>query len=124
MVTHHFEYQLPLKIDVRTGDIGGPSAGLMLSLGILDALRASDSTRGQRVAGTGTISLDGTVGPVGEVELKVRTAEKAGARYFLVPTANGDSARASAARLQVLPVGNLKEALAALARLEVIGFRA
>lgn len=111
VTTHQFDYQLPMKIDVRTRDIGGPSAGLMLAIGILDALTGTDSTHGQRVAGTGTIALDGAVGAVGEVELKLRAAEKGGARYLLVPRDNAAALGTVRTAVHVVPVASLDEAL-------------
>ena len=60
----------------------------MFTLGIIDALTADDLTRGHRIAGTGTIRLDGDVGPIGGVRQKVIAARDAGAGYVLVPTGN------------------------------------
>lgn len=75
-------------LDVDTNNVGGPSAGLMLSLATLDALHGGDLTARLQIAGTGTISADGRVGPVAGVRLKLRAAEAAGAELFFVPSAN------------------------------------
>ncbi len=73
------------KVKLKTEDIGGPSAGLMFSLEIYDQLTKGDLTKGHDIAGTGTISEDGTVGRIGGIEQKVVAADKAGAEYFLAP---------------------------------------
>jgi PDZ domain-containing protein len=108
---------LPVRIRIEPGNINGASAGLIFALEILDQLTPGDLARGHRVAGTGTIEADGTVGPVAGVDMKVRAAEAAGAAWFLCPRANADEARSAARTLQVLPVDNLQQALEALAAL-------
>ncbi|HHY32028.1 MAG TPA: PDZ domain-containing protein [Firmicutes bacterium] len=105
---------LPVEITINPHEIKGSSAGLMFTLEILDQLDPRDLTAGQTIAGTGTISLDGTVGPVGGVKQKVAAAERAGARYFLVPAENARAAREAATRLEVIPVRDIDEALHAL----------
>ena len=96
---------------IRTGDIIGPSAGLMMALAFLDRLSGDSLTRGHAIAGTGTISPSGAVGAVGGVAQKVAGAERAGASFFLVPTANYAEAAATAQRLQVIPVASLDDAV-------------
>jgi PDZ domain-containing protein len=69
-------------------DIGGPSAGLMLTLGIIDLVGPAPLVDGQFIAGTGTISPDGEVGPIGGIRFKIIAATEEGAELFLTPTAN------------------------------------
>ncbi|MFJ8644572.1 PDZ domain-containing protein [Streptomyces sp. NPDC093546] len=82
------DHAFPFPIDISLADVGGPSAGLMFSLGILDKLTPGDLTGGTFVAGTGTIDDKGTVGPIGGIEMKLVGARNAGARYFLTPADN------------------------------------
>ena len=110
--------RLPLKVRIDTGAIGGPSAGLAFVLGIMEKL-GRDVDRGYRVAATGTIEIDGSVGAVGGVEQKVIGAEKADVDVFLVPEDgdNDDEARRHADEVRVIPVSSLPQALRALATL-------
>jgi PDZ domain-containing protein len=78
----------PFDVDIQVEDVGGPSAGLMLTLGIVELADERDLTGGDVVAGTGTIDEQGGVGPIGGITLKVLAAEDIGADLFLVPTAN------------------------------------
>ncbi|MER7753573.1 PDZ domain-containing protein [Kitasatospora sp. NPDC097643] len=79
----------PFQIDIGLQDIGGPSAGLMFSLGIIDKLTpGGDLTGGKFVAGTGTIDDDGKVGPIGGISMKLIAARDAGAEYFFTPSSN------------------------------------
>jgi PDZ domain-containing protein len=78
----------PYELDIRLEDIGGPSAGLMFALGIIDKLEPEDLTGGDIIAGTGTINGEGTVGPIGGLPQKLVGAREAGATVFLVPAAN------------------------------------
>ncbi len=80
----HF-HPLPFEIGISSGSVGGPSAGLAFSLAIIDLLTPGELTGGRRVAVTGSIGIDGTVGGVGGVAQKVATAADAGAELFLVP---------------------------------------
>jgi Lon-like protease len=86
-------YDFPFDVSVRLSDqIGGPSAGLIFSLGVYDTLTPGSLTGGTDVAGTGTIDQDGRVGPIGGIQQKIVAAADAGARIFLVPPDNCDSA--------------------------------
>jgi PDZ domain-containing protein len=78
----------PFPIKFQLDDVGGPSAGLMFALGIVDQLTPGDLNGGQYLAGTGTISPDGQVGPIGGIGQKVIAARSAGARLFLAPADN------------------------------------
>ena len=82
-------YRFPFDVTVGIGDeIGGPSAGLVFALSIYDVLTPGSLTDGQVVAGTGTITGTGRVGPIGGIRQKIAGAEEAGARVFLVPPDN------------------------------------
>lgn len=82
------DHTFPFSIDIKLADVGGPSAGLMFSLGIVDKLTPGNLTGGKFVAGTGTIDDNGTVGPIGGIELKTIGAREKGAQYFLTPKDN------------------------------------
>jgi Lon-like protease len=82
------DHTFPFGIDINLADVGGPSAGLMFALGIVDKLTPGDLTGGKFVAGTGTIDEQGKVGPIGGIEMKLVGARNAGARYFLTPSEN------------------------------------
>lgn len=106
---HPFE----LKIDLEK--IGGPSAGLMFALGIIDKIEEDDLTGGKIIAGTGTIDDEGNVGPIGGIAQKLVGAKEAGAVYFLTPADNCEEAKANAQPgLPLVKVSTLDEALAAL----------
>lgn len=86
------DHTFPFGIDIKLADVGGPSAGLMFSLGIVDKLTPGPLTGGKFVAGTGTIDEAGKVGPIGGIEMKTVGARNAGAEYFLTPADNCASA--------------------------------
>ncbi len=109
----HLDLPFPVTITPEKVE-GGPSAGLMFTLAVTNALTPDDLTRGHRVAGTGTIDLDGNVGTIGGVQQKVAAAERAGAEYFLVPPGNYTDAVAIALRIHVVRVATASEALAFL----------
>jgi Lon-like protease len=111
------QYEFPIDVQIDTGDVGGPSAGLAFTLGILDDLTPGELTGGVPVAVTGTISPDGTVGPVGGTGQKAAAVRDAGAEVFLVPTADYEAAAARAGDVEVIAVDNVDEALEALAGL-------
>jgi len=86
-------FRFPFDVTVNISpDIGGPSAGLMFALAIYDTLTPGSLTDGQIVAGTGTISAEGQVGPIGGIQQKVVAARDSGAELFLVPEANCEEA--------------------------------
>ncbi|MEV3860916.1 S16 family serine protease [Streptomyces sp. NPDC050095] len=112
-----------VKVTLQLGDVGGPSAGLLFSLGIVDMLdgdgSGGDLTGGKSIAGTGTIDDDGKVGAVGGVSLKVQAAHRDGATVFLVPKAECSDAKASAPKsMRLIPVTTLKGAVTDLTNLE------
>jgi Lon-like protease len=105
----------PFTVDIPIEGIGGPSAGLMLALGIIDKIKQEDLTGGKIIAGTGTIDASGKVGPIGGVPQKIVGAKKDGATVFLTPADNCTEAVANQRPgLLLVKVGSLDEALGAL----------
>ena len=101
----------PFQVQISLDKVGGPSAGMMFSLGIIDTVTPGDLTGGKHIAGTGTISPDGTVGPIGGIGQKMRGARSSGATLFLAPASNCDEVAGHIpAGLQVVRVENLGEA--------------
>jgi Lon-like protease len=101
----------PFPLSISSGDIGGPSAGLMWTLGLIDVLTPGDLTGGAKIAGTGEIGVRGRVGPIGGVRQKVVAAERAGATVFLVPVDNAAEARSVATTITIVPVRTYIQAL-------------
>ena len=105
----------PFPVEISSGDVGGPSAGLMFALGLYDTLTPEDLTGGRTIAGTGAIGLDGSVGPIGGITDKVVAAERAGASVFLVPEDNmGDLEGIDTGDMQLISVASFDDALNAL----------
>lgn len=105
----------PLKVSFTLENVGGPSAGLMFTLGIIDKLDPADLTGGKVIAGTGTIDDDGNVGEIGGIQQKMVGAYDAGARYFLAPAGNcGEALQRPVKGLEMIKVSNLTDALTAL----------
>ena len=116
--THNPEYSFPVEVDIDSSNIGGPSAGMMYTLAIINVLSEEDITGGFRIAGTGTISSNGDVGPIGGVRQKVVGATLSGAQYILVPQANYEEAlTAEINGPTIVAVGTIDDALAFLATL-------
>ncbi|MEZ0076704.1 PDZ domain-containing protein [Planotetraspora sp. GP83] len=108
-------YKFPFKVDISVGQVGGPSAGLMFSLGIYDKLTPGGITGGKSVAGTGTIDPNGNVGPIGGIEQKMVGARSAGATIFLTPSGNcADAVRAVPKGLRLVKVETLEGAVKAM----------
>lgn len=110
-----------IKVTLKLADVGGPSAGLLFSLGIIDKLDSAgaDLTGGRTIAGTGTIDAAGKVGAVGGVSLKTQAAKRDGATVFLVPKDECSDAKAELPKgLRLIPVTTLKGAVGALEALE------
>jgi len=109
-------YDFPFPVSINSDDIGGPSAGLAWTLGILNSLSGGRLTGGRIIAATGTIRPDGSVGDVGGVQQKTVAVERAGATLFLVPLTSTHYelkiARSMATPgLKVMEVGSLSQAL-------------
>jgi PDZ domain-containing protein len=103
------KYKYPFTIKIRLKDVGGPSAGLMFSLGIVEKLKAENLTRGRNISGTGTIDAFGRVGPIGGIG-----AARAGSKLFLAPALNCNDIKHIPSGLQVVAVETLREAVTAL----------
>ena len=105
-------YVFPFNVSIRVGDIGGPSAGLMFALGIVDKLAPINLTDGKFIAGTGEISADGAVSPIGGIQQKMVGARQAGATVFLTPAANcADAVGAVPSGMRLIKVSTLGEAV-------------
>ena len=115
--TYLFDVRMPFPVDVESDNVGGPSAGFMFALGILDAVTDGDLTRGYYVAGTGTIGQDGVVGAVGGAAEKALAAEQDGAQVFLVPKDDSEEARRWVKQLQIVPIERFEDAIHALCSL-------
>jgi len=108
-------FTFPFTVKIQIEDIGGPSAGMMFALGIIDVLTPGDLTGGKRVAGTGTIDADGSVGPIGGIQQKMEGAHRAGADWFLAPADNCSEVRDHVPHgLHVARVGTLDQAMSAV----------
>jgi Lon-like protease len=103
----------PYDVEIALGEeVGGPSAGLMFSLAIVDTLTPGEMTGGVHIAGTGTIDVDGVVGPIGGIRQKLVGARQTGAEHFLVPAGNWDEAQQHIpSGLQLHKVASLEEAV-------------
>ncbi|MFF5564578.1 PDZ domain-containing protein [Streptomyces sp. NPDC012623] len=112
------DHTFPFTVDIKLADVGGPSAGLMFALGIVDKLSPGSLTGGKFVAGTGTIDDDGKVGPIGGIGMKLVGARKAGAQYFLTPDQNCATAASDIpAGLTLVKVKTLADAKKSLDRI-------
>ncbi len=108
-------YAAEFPIDFTLQDVGGPSAGLMFAVGIIDKLTPDSLTQGEHIAGTGTITPDGTVGPIGGIRQKLAGAREAGATLFLMPADHCAEAEGRIPDgLTVAPVASLPEAIDAV----------
>lgn len=109
---------VPVHVNIDSGDVGGNSAGLAFTLAIIDEMTPGSLTGGHKVAVTGTIDLDGTVGDVGGVSQKAVAAKRAGAEYMIVPTVEEEQAKRFVGdTIKVIPVNTLTDALNALSDL-------
>ena len=113
---------LSLKISVDStveasfglSDVGGPSAGMMFALGVVDEITPGSLTGGKDISGTGTINMDGQVGPIGGIQQKMAGARNSGSRFFLAPASNCDEVRGHEPEgMQVFAVSTLHEAVTA-----------
>jgi PDZ domain-containing protein len=109
------DHTFPFEIDIKLADVGGPSAGLMFALGIVDKLTPADLTGGTFVAGTGTIDDKGKVGPIGGIQMKTVGARAKGAEFFLTPEDNcATAAKDIPDGLTLVKVDTMDDALASL----------
>ncbi|HWS57185.1 MAG TPA: S16 family serine protease, partial [Actinotalea sp.] len=108
-------FDFPVDVQIQIEDIGGPSAGTMFALGIVDLMTPEDEADGEVIAGTGTMDLTGVVGPIGGIRQKLAGAQRDGASFFLAPVDNCDEVVGNVPEgLQVVSVATLAEARAAV----------
>ncbi|TFD50560.1 PDZ domain-containing protein [Cryobacterium frigoriphilum] len=116
------EYDFPFDVKIQLDRVGGPSAGMMFALGIIDKLTPGALQGGENVAGTGTINQAGEVGPIGGIQQKLYGADEAGAEWFLAPADNCDEVTGHIPDgLTVFAVDTLDEAVTALEALAAGG---
>ena len=109
------DFDFPIDVTIQLNNVGGPSAGMMFALGIIDTLTPGNLNGGEKVAGTGTIAADGTVGPIGGIRQKLWGAKDAGADWFLAPESNCDEVVGHVPDgLRVFAVEDLDDSLAVL----------
>ncbi|MBA4246911.1 MAG: ATP-dependent serine peptidase containing a PDZ domain protein [Microbacterium sp.] len=109
------EYVFPFEVNIELQNVGGPSAGMMFALGIIDKLTPDSLAGGEDVAGTGTIAADGSVGPIGGIVQKMFGAVDSGAEWFLAPVDNCDEVAGNVpGGLEVFAVATLDEAIEVL----------
>jgi PDZ domain-containing protein len=101
-----------ISFDVKK--TGGPSGGMIFAIGVIELLTEKDLLQGRHIAGTGTISTDGKVGPIGGINEKILAAHKAGATLFLAPAGNSSEIAHVPAGIKVVTVATLAEAIASL----------
>jgi len=109
-------YNFPVDVKIQLENVGGPSAGMMFALGIIDKLTPGAINGGDAIAGTGTITATGDVGPIGGIQQKMYGARNSGAKYFFAPVENCDEVAGNIPKgLTVYAVDDLNDALVALA---------
>ena len=108
----------PFEVTIRIDNVGGPSAGTMFALGVIDLLTPGDLTGGEKIAGTGTIDVEGTVGPIGGIRQKLNGARRVGTDWFLAPADNCDEVVGHVPDgLHVVRIATLHEARQAVERI-------
>jgi PDZ domain-containing protein len=114
-VTVEEQYKFPFQVSISVGNIGGPSAGMMFALGIIDKITPLNLTGGKFIAGTGEITASGQVEPIGGIQQKMVGARSAGATIFLTPAGNcSDTTGAVPAGLRLVKVSTLSQAMSDL----------
>lgn len=114
-ITLTAEFTFPIDVTIQLNNVGGPSAGLMFALGIIDTLTAGKLNGGDEIAGTGTIAADGTVGAIGGIRQKLWGAQRAGVEYFLAPASNCDEVVGHVpSGVRVFSVSTLDDSIAVL----------
>lgn len=113
LVNDEVTVDFPIPVEIDSQNIGGPSAGMMFTLEVYDQLSEGDLTAGHRIAGTGTIDIDGNVGGIGAIRQKVYGAIAVGADYMLVPASNFEvAADAAGEDIEVVRIATIDDALA------------
>lgn len=109
------DFKFPIKVQLNLSSVGGPSGGMMFALGIYDKLTPGSLTRGQLIAGTGTIDELGHVGPIGGIRQKLYGAQRGGAKWFLAPASNCNEVVGHVpSGISVVSVSNFSQALTAV----------
>jgi PDZ domain-containing protein len=110
------------KVTFGLTDVGGPSGGLAFTLGIIDKLSEGSITGGKRIAVTGTIEADGSVGPIGGIQQKIYSATKATDQFMVIPLENCEElSKSHLAKIRVIPVASLSDALSVLRTISADG---
>jgi len=109
--TKNLDYNFPVEVSYNTGNIVGPSAGGMFALEIYNQLIEEDLTRGRKIAGTGTINLEGEIGRIDGVKQKIIAAEDANAEVFILPVENYEDAKSLETNIELVPVETFNEAV-------------
>ncbi|OFW59490.1 MAG: hypothetical protein A2W01_07275 [Candidatus Solincola sediminis] len=107
----YFTYSSEIQVDWNIENVKGPSAGLMMTLSLINALTPEDLTSGKNIAGTGEIFLSGLVGPIGGLPMKIKAAESRGAEIFIYPAGNESDLAGVTTKMKLYPVATLQEAL-------------
>jgi PDZ domain-containing protein len=113
-IQEYFDYSSQVGVEWDLESVKGPSAGLMMTLTLINALTPDDLNGGYKVAGTGEIFLDGEVGPIGGLPMKIKAAEAEGAEIFLYPKDNQEDLDGVSTYLELYAIGNLDEAMQVL----------
>jgi PDZ domain-containing protein len=113
-VRDYFSYSSSVDVAWDLETVKGPSAGLMMTIALINTLTPEDLTGAEKIAGTGEISLDGDVGPIGGLPFKIQAAESEGAEIFIYPVENGEDLEGFSTSLQLFPVDTLQDALEVL----------
>lgn len=108
------------KINFKVGETGGPSGGLVFAVGLVELLTEKDLTQGRHIAGTGTINVRGVVGPIGGINEKIASAQKAGATIFFAPVENAEEIAHIPSGIKVITVATLAQAVSYLERTSVV----
>ena len=104
----------PVEATFGLSDVGGPSAGMMFALGVVDEITPGSLTGGKDISGTGTIDMTGQVGPIGGIQQKMAGARESGSTFFLAPASNCNEVKGHEPKgMQVFAVNTLHEAVAA-----------
>lgn len=108
-INYNMEISSDINVKIKDSKMGGPSGGMMITLGIYNSIIDEDLTKGYKIAGTGQINLDGTVGGIYGMKQKVYAAEREGVQILFCPEQNYDEAIAAATKVNIVPVSNFSE---------------
>lgn len=114
ITTKNLNYEFPIEVNYDTGNIVGPSAGGMFALEIYNQLTEKDLTSGRKIAGTGTVNLEGEIGRIDGIDQKIIAAENADAEIFIIPVENYKEIKNISTKLKLIPVETFDEAVEAL----------